>query len=145
MRSSQKITRIHLSFNEQDIPVVFGIVTAEPDYKISLNLNKKLNISLRNSDPVEFQDNDGNVLVFSRFSDASKAPDSVVQLVSNRSKKSFLLKKLKNIDYLLLMHDEGKYFNPEQVMLQIRAIDSITGVFNIDLKTIKDKNLKYLV
>jgi len=145
MRSSQKITKIHLSVNEQDIPVIFGIVTTDPDYKISLYLNKKLNISLRNYDPVETQDNRGNIFVFSRFYDASKAPETIVQLVSNRSQKKFLLKRLKNVDYLLLLHDTGKYFNPGQVMLQIREIDSITGVFNIDLKVFKDKNLKYII
>lgn len=145
MRNSQKITRIHLSVNEQDMPVVIGIVTSDPDYKISLRLNKKLNISLRNTEPVEFTDNDGNRLVFSRFSDISKAPDSTIYLISNRSEKYFLLKKLVNIDYLLLLHDPGKNFDTRLIMPQIREIDSVTGVFNIDLKTLRDKNLKYLI
>jgi hypothetical protein len=145
MRSSQKITRIHLPVNEQDMPDVIGIVTSDPDYKISLRLNKKLNISLRNTDPVEFTDNDGNMLVFSRFSDVSKAPDSTIHLVSNRSEKYFLLKKLINIDYLMLLHDPGKNFDTGLVTRQIREIDSVTGVFNIDLTTLRDKNLKFLI
>ena len=145
MRNSQKITRIHLSVNEQDIPSVIGIVTSDPDYKISLLLNKKLHISLRNTDPVEFTDSDGNMLVFSRFSDVSKAPDSTFYLITNRSEKYFLLKKLVNIDYLLLLHDPGKNFDTALIMPQIREIDSVTGVFNIDLKTLRDKNLKYLI
>lgn len=145
MRNSQKIKRIHLSVNEQDMPAVIGIVTSDPDYKISLRLNKKLNISLRNTDPVEFRDNDGNNLVFSRFSDVSKTPDSTIHLISNRSEKYFLLKKLLNIDYLLLLHDPGKNFDTGMIMPQIREIDSVTGVFNIDLKTLRDKNLKYLI
>jgi hypothetical protein len=145
MNNSQKITRIHLSVNEQDEPVILGIVTPDPDYKISLKLNKKLSISLRNTKPVEFRDNDGDDFVFSKFADSSVAPDSVFQLVSNRSGNNFLLKKLKNIDYLLIIRDPGKNFKLEQVMLQIREIDSITGVFKIDFKTLKDKNLKYLI
>jgi hypothetical protein len=145
MNNSQKITRIHLSVNEQDEPVILGIVTPDPDYKLSLKLNKKLRISLRNAKPVEFRDNDGDDFVFSKFADSSVAPDSVFQLVSNRSGNNFLLKKLKNIDYLLIIRDPGKNFKLEQVMLQIREIDSITGVFKIDFKTLKDKNLKYLI
>jgi hypothetical protein len=145
MRSSQKITRIRLAVNEQDKPVIFGIVTPDADYKLSLKLNKKLGISLKNTNPVEFQDNEGNESIFSKFADASGAPDSVFQLVSNRSEKNFLLKKLKNIDYLLIIHNPAKTFRSEQVMPQIREIDSITAVFNIEFKTLKDKNLKYLI
>jgi hypothetical protein len=145
MRSSQKITRIRLAVNEQDKPVIFGIVTPDPDYKLSLKLNKKLGISLKNTNPVEFQDNEGNEFIFSKFADTSGASDSVFQLVSNRSEKNFLLKRLKNIDFLLINHDPGKNFRPEEVMSQIRKIDSITGVFNIEFKTLKDKNLKYLI
>lgn len=144
MSNSQRITRLRLSDDDQDLPVVFGIVTADPDYKLSLRLNKKLSISLRTTDPVEFQDNEGPGLIFSKFADASGAPDLVYQLVSNRSEKNFLLKKLKNIDYLLIIHDPARRLKPEQLISQIRDIDSITGVFNIEFTTLKDKNLKFL-
>ena len=145
MRNSQRITRIHLSVNEQDKPSVFGIVSTDPDYKLSLKLNKKLSISLRNTKPVEIQDNEGNNLIFSKFSDTSGASEALLYLVSNRSEKHFLLKKLKNIDYLLLLHNPGKSFNLELYISKIREIDSVTGVFNIEFSTLKDKNLKYLI
>lgn len=133
-----------MPFNEQDIPAILGIVSPDPDYKISLKLNVKLSLSLKNTDPVEFQDDQGKEFFFSRFSDISGAPDSVFQLLSNRSEKNFLLKRLKNIDYLFLLHDPGKNHNLSQIMLKIREIDSVTGVFIIDLKSLQDKNLKYL-
>ncbi len=145
MRNSQKITRIRLAINEQDKPFILGIVTPDPDYKLSLKLNKKLGISLKNTNPIEIQDNEGNKFIFSKFADTSVAHDLVFQLFSNRSGKNFFLKKLKNIDYLLIVHDPGKNFRPEQVISQIREIDSITGVFNIEFKTLKDRNLKYLI
>lgn len=145
MSNSQRITKINLSVNEQDEPVILGIVTTDPDYKLSLKLNKKLSISLRNIEPAEFQDNEGNKFIFSKFADSSVAPDSAFQLMSNRSGKKFLLTKLKNVDYLLIINDRGKNFRLEQIMSQIREIDLVTGVFNIEFKTLKDKNLKYLI
>jgi len=145
MRNSHKITKIHLPVNDEDIPAVVGIVSADPDYRLSLKLNKKLSISLKNIDPIECQDDKGDKLAFSRFSDSSQAPDSNFQLVSNRSGKNFLLKKLRNIDFLLLLHNSAKDLNPEKLLSQLREIDSITGVFNIETKTLKDKNLKYLI
>jgi hypothetical protein len=144
MRNAQRITRIHLSVNEQDIPIVIGIVSADPDYRLSLTLNKYLAISLKNTDAVEFQDDKGNKLHFSRFSDSS-GPDWHFQLVSNRSEKEFMLKKLKNIDYLLLLQKPEKDFSPDRILSQLREIDSITGVFNIEIRTLNDKNLKYLI
>jgi len=145
MRNSQKITKIHLPVNDEDIPVVVGIVSADPDYRLSLKLNKKLSISLKTIDPVELTNDKGENLVFSRFSVSSRAPDSNFQLVSNRMGKNFLLKKLRNIDFLLLLNNSVKDLSPEKVMSLLREIDSITGVFNIETKTLKDKNLKYLI
>jgi len=145
MSNSRRIKRIHLSVNEQDEPVVLGIVTPDADYKLSLKLNKKLGISLKNTDPVEFQDNESNKFLFSKFADSSGVSESVFQLISNRSEKKFLLTKLKNIDFVLIIQDPSKNFRLEQVISQIREIDSITGVFNIDLETLKDKNLKLLI
>jgi len=144
MRNAQRITKIHLSVNEQDIPIVIGIVSSDPDYRLSLTLNKNLTISLKNTEAVEFQDDKGNKLHFSRFSDSS-GPDWHFQLVSNRSEKEFMLKKLKNIDYLLLLQKAEKDFSPERILSQLREIDSITGVFNIEIRTLNDKNLKYLI
>jgi hypothetical protein len=144
MQKRQRITKIQLSVNEQDRPAVFGIVSTEPDYRLSLALNKKLNISLKNTGAVEFQDDKGKKLHFSRFSDSS-GPDWHYQLLSNRSEKEFMLKKLKNIDYLLLLQRPEKDFNPEGILSQLREIEAITGVFNIEISTLNDKNLKYLI
>jgi len=145
MKNSQKITRIHLSVNDQDIPFVIGLVSHDPDYKLSLKLNRKLDISLKTIDPVIFQDEEGKIFQFSKFSGSSLANNSGFQLVSNRDGKNFLLKRLINIDYLLLIQDPEKDLKQESIISQIREIDSITGVFNIDIKTLKDKNLKYLI
>ena len=145
MKNTQKITRIQLPVNDQLMPVILGLVSPDPDYKLSFKLNKKLNISLKNIDPVTIRDEEGKIFQFSKFSDSPQVQDSVFQLISNRTGKNFLLKKLTNIDYLLLLNDPEKNLKPENIISQIREIDSITGVFNIDVKTLKDKNLKYLI
>ena len=145
MKNSQKITKIHLAVNDEDIPAVIGIVSADPDYRLSLKLNTKLSISLRNIDPVEFHDENGDKLVFSRFSDSAQPADSNFQLVSTRSGKHFLIKKLRNIDFLLLLQTSSRETGLDKIMLQIREIDSVTGVFNIEKKILKDKNFRFLI
>jgi hypothetical protein len=124
---------------------MFGLVSAEPDYKLSLTLNKQFRISLKNILPVKLIDNDGSEVVFSRFSDTSGSPDMIYNLISNRSGKKYFLKNLKNVDYIFQVQDSDNEINPDRITASLREIDTITAVFNIDFNTIKDKNLQYLI
>jgi hypothetical protein len=144
MNSRQKITRVHLKINKNDDPILLGIVSTEPDYKLSLALNKKLMISLKNITPLELTDETGTNLSFSRFSDLSGAPDLIFNLISNRSDNNFLLKKLKNVDFILHVQDLENNNKINQLTESLREIYGITAVFNIDKEDIKDKNLLYI-
>ncbi len=144
MRNTGKITKFHLPASDDDIPLLLGIVASEPDYRLSLKLNKKLGISLKSIDPVEFEGENGELFSFSRFSDSQSLSTPWLQLVSNRFKKNFLLSKLKNIDFLILIPGLTDEKSREKLVADLRETDSVTGVFIIDIKSLKDKNLKYL-
>lgn len=144
MKSIQKITRVQLKINQADEFTILGLVSAEPDYKLSLTINKKFRISLKNISPVKIIDDPGSELAFSRFSDISGSPGLVFTLVSNRSGKHFLLRKLKNVDYIFQVHDPESENNIDTLIAGLREIEAVNAVFNIDLNTFKDKNLQYL-
>jgi hypothetical protein len=144
MKSVQKITRVQLKINQKDEFIHIGIVSAEPDYKLSLSINKIFRISLKNILPVKITDESGSELTFSRFTDVSKSPDIVFNLFSNRSDKNFLLKKLKNVDYIFQIQNTESDMNTDQIIASLREIGSVNAVFNIDIYTLKDKNLQYL-
>ncbi|MCX6321576.1 MAG: IPExxxVDY family protein [Bacteroidia bacterium] len=144
MKSIQRITRVQLKINQKDEFILLGIVSAEPDYKLSLSINKKFRVSLKNILPLKITDDTGSELAFSRFSDSSKSPDVVFNLFSNRSGKSFLLKKLKNVDYIFQVQDAEMGNNTDQITASLREIESVNAVFNIDINTFKDRNLQYL-
>jgi hypothetical protein len=145
MKRSQKITRVQLKVNQNEDSSFLGIVSSEPDYKLSLSLNKKFRISLQNISPITFSDSKGNELVFSRFSDSKSFPDVVYSLISNRTGNNFLLKKLLNIDYIFQVQDPEHENNVDRITSILKEVDSITAVFNINLNSIKDKNLHYLI
>ena len=145
MKSIQKIKRLQLKINQKDEFILLGIVSAEPDYKLSLTLNKKFRISLKNISPLKITGDNGSELAFSRFSDSSGSPDITFNLISNRSGKNFLLKKLKNVDYLFQVQDPDNGNNINRITSNLRETDTITAVFNIDLSIMKDKNLQYLI
>jgi hypothetical protein len=144
MKSIQKVTKVQLEINQKVEFLLLGLVSAEPDYKLSLAINKKFRISLKNISPIKIIDDSGHEHFFSRFSDAGKTPDTVFNLVSNRSGRSYLLKKLKNIDYLFQVLNPENEKDTGQVLSGLREIESVIATFNIDIKTFKDKNLQYL-
>lgn len=140
MKSPKKITKVQLAVNDIDEPWALGIVSSDPDYKISLKINRQLNIALKNTTASTLEGDNGEMILFSRFSDLTMLPETSIVLVSNRSGKSFLLKKLRNIDYLFLIYDNEKRYTDGWVTDKLKEIDSVTAIFRIDLKTLNDKN-----
>lgn len=141
MKSAQKVTRVKLNIEQNSDYILLGIVTAEPDYKLSLSLNRRFGISLKNILPLKFAEED---LAFSRFSNSSEHENVNFNLISNRSGKNFLLNKLKNIDYLLQITDPENEVDLNKITSVLREVETINAVFNIDINTLKDKNLHYL-
>ena len=142
MKNIQKVKRVQLQIDHKENLILLGIVSSEPDYKLSLNINRKFKINLRNLTSLAIKSESGNELTFSRFSDQGVSTDIIHTLFSNRSGKYFLLKKLKNIDYLFLIHDSEQ--DTALIISAMREIESVNAVFNFDLDTFKDKNLHHL-
>jgi hypothetical protein len=144
MKSIQKVTRVKLDLDLNNDLIMVGLVSPEPDYKLSLSINRKFGISLKNLSPLKIEDGTGSELSFSRFSDTSGSPDIIFNLISNRNGKQFLIKKLKNIDYIFQVQDSENENKINQITAGLREIESVNAVFNININTFKDKNLHYL-
>ena len=145
MKKMRKVTRVKLQIDQINDFILFGIVSSEPDYKLSLALNKKFNISLKNISPVKIKGDSGTELLFSRFSYTSDYSDRITNLISNRSGKHFLIRKLRNIDYILHLHDPDNNNIVSGITSSLREIATITAVFNIDIDSIRDKNLHLVI
>jgi hypothetical protein len=144
MKTTQKITRVKLKVNHKDESALIGIVSAEPDYKLSLALNKKLKISLKSAPPVVLPEGSGSGFTFSRFSDAAGSQGLAYVLISNRHGKNFLLKKLKNVDYIFRIYNPDNEANKDKIITSIRSAECVTAVFNLDPESLKDKNLQFI-
>ena len=145
MKRIQKITRVRLDISQSDKFYLIGLVSAEADYKLSLAINRKFRINLKNISPVSIKSDNGTGLTFSMFSETSGSKDNIFTLISNRSGNNFLLPKLKNIDYIFKVHDTENEKNIGQITDSLREIEAINAVFNIDLESLKDRNLIYLI
>jgi hypothetical protein len=145
MKGTQKVTRVKLNIEQNNCYILLGLVSAEPDYKLSLTLNNKFGIVLKNIPSLRLPGNNNTELIFSRYSNNADNDDLNIELISNRSGKNYLLNKLKNIDYLLQILISEYEADINNITSRLREIDTITAVFNVDLNTIKDKNLHYLM
>ncbi len=145
MKKIRKVTRVKLQIDQINDFILLGLVSTEPDYKLSLALNRELGISLKNGTPLKISGNSGEELLFSRFSDTTESPDRVYDLVANRSGKNYLIKKLKNVDYILHVHYPDNEIFTAGIISRLREMTSITAVFNIDKDSIKDRNLNFVI
>jgi hypothetical protein len=145
MKKTRKVTRVKLHIEQINDFILLGLVSSEPDYKLSLALNNKFGISLKNISPIKTSDETGTELLFSKFSDSGHSPDRLFNLVSNRSGKHFLIKKLRNVDYIFHIHDLDNESDINRIIAGLREITNITAVFNIDTDSIKDKNLNLVI
>jgi len=145
MKVTPKIKRVKLKVSNAPESALFGIASAEPDYKLSLTLNRKLGISLRNAAPVILHAEPDSELIFSRFTDSSASTGFIYDLVSNRSGKYFFMKKLKKIDFIFQIHNIDNESDINQILPLLRDIDCVTGVFKISPDASgKEKNLQYI-
>lgn len=143
MKNAKKITRHQLEENIRDEIIYLGLVSAEADYKLSLIINSRFRISLRHSEPV-MVDNGPRKVSFSRFSSVQAFQDLVFSLVSNKSEKDYLVKKLKNIDFIFCVSSPDNEVDAEKLASDLRNTESVTAVFVIDPETLKDRNIQYL-
>lgn len=145
MKNSVKIKRIQLNMDYIEKLLFCGIVSTEPDYKLSLAINKKLGLSLKSKSPLRLTDGSGNELIFSRFSYTNHSDDTIYTLISNRSGKQYFLKKLKNVDFLFHVHYNVIENNGLKVTTLLRETEAVNAVFVIDTMTLNDKNLQYII
>ena len=143
MSSEKKITRHTIESAEPQPFHFLGVVSSEPDYRLSVMINLHLGSDLRKcSDEITLATPAGT-RAFSRFT-----PDNLAfALISNRSGSNVLIRKLKNIDFLIIPGTGKKKDRKEAEIMaaSLREIPEITAVFIFDSREIGDRNLALLL
>jgi len=116
-----------------------GIVTTEPDYKLSHLLNKGLGVSLSHSTDEIVNEPDNVNPSFSKF----VTRDRKYALISNKSGQSLLLRKMSKIDFLFIESADSNT-NISLTAELIRKINGITAVFILNSTDVRDKNTEIL-
>jgi len=140
MSTGRKITMHTMPGGVTPDFIFLGVVSAEPDYRLSVLMNRHLGTDLRKG-PDDITLKTGSARhTFSRFTSVS--PEC--SLVSNHCEGTVLIRKLKNIDFLFLQYGQTSRQKAEELAATIREIPEVTAVFVFDSREISYRNLHLL-
>ena len=140
MTRERKITRHTIESGEPQSFHFLGVVSAEPDYRLSVMINRHLGCNLRKSTREISATMPAGTQTFSLFT----SDDLAFSLVSNRNGGNVLLRKLKNIDFLIIPGYIRNRQTAEDLSASLREMAEITAVFIFDSREISDRNLELL-
>ena len=115
--------------------VVLAINSHIKGYKLCWNINNQLGFNFEMTDAHIVSED----LEFTRYSMRNKK-DAKLDILSNRSKKGFLIPSQKSVNYFLVIKDENWNEIKESFLLKLRAINEILLVFELDLEKTKNSN-----
>ena len=122
-------THFILETVKEDEFSVIAINSHAKAYKLCWNMNKALKASF---EKVEDQ-SVNNEMMFSRYKSVN---DEGVEynIVTNRSKKGYLIPNQKKINYFLVINNQTRVIENNEVIRRLRKNKEILFIFELDLK-----------
>lgn len=120
---------------------LIGISSHENDYHLCWAINQKLNITLqKKANYVLFIPplNDNREFSFYSFEDEDNL--LTYYLLSNRCDDGFLIKELKNLDFLMQVHGDLSEEEKETLIRDLRSMSVIIASFPIDPLSLKSRD-----
>ena len=115
--------------------VVLAINSHSKAYKLCWNLNNTLSLNFEMTDEHSISDE----LLFTRYKTKTEN-GSQINLLSNRTKKGYLIPSQKSVNYFLVIKDECWCDTKESFLSKLRAINDILLVFELDLEKTKNSD-----
>lgn len=119
---------------------LFGISSAEDDYKISWQISNSLKIEFLRRDNIKISDSKiCEDQIFSIFENITKTEDFNLKLISNKGNIGYLVPELKNIDYFIIISNNNEKSFIDDLLKQLRNIENISAVFKLNPESLKSK------
>jgi hypothetical protein len=123
--------------------VVFGICTFAKEYKLAWHINKNINIKLKKEEDYLLEIKDSGAMLISNFK--FELEHCIFRLLKNKlvqgssENNVFLIKDLKQFDFLLTIANKSDTFNPLLVGASLRDISEIILIQSVDTIKLKEK------
>ena len=129
---TRKILKLEIE-NEYEF-LLAGIISGWKDYRLCYELNQLLQLNLtRLQDVVVPAGKPGSSTRHSGYAGAGKNNETY-HIVSNRDKDGTgnLIPEMKSIDYFIIISDAPANFDLNGLIKKLRAVENISGVYDID-------------
>jgi len=116
--------------------LLYGISCHAKDYRVAWHINKILGLDLKRADDLIIK-----ITEFALFQEFDEEYQVTYTLVANRSENGPLIPERKELDYFLLI--EGAYDQMEEntILHDIKKSEIILAAFEIDVNSLKSKEL----
>lgn len=119
---------------------IYGIISDEKDYKLIWDINNSTGWSLERKDNYRcYNRKTLNEPEFPFFIYHDTDSYSIYRLISNKYNEHFLIEELRNIDYLLIIHDESGITDSSLITENLKKINSIRAVYPLNIGRLKEK------
>ena len=119
--------------------IVIGIICSHRDYRLSMALNKRLEINLsKQEDYSVFNNKRMEDQTFSFYEYINEEEDRY-NLISNKSQKGFLLPEQNQIDYLFLFHQIRMRPDEQALISTLKEIPIILGAYKFEAGKLKSR------
>jgi hypothetical protein len=119
--------------------ILIGIICGHRDYRLSMALNKKLEINLSKQDDYSvFNNKRMEDQVFSFYEYINEEEDRY-NLISNKSQKGFLLPEQNQIDYLFIFQQVRMRPDEQALISTLKEIPIILGAYKLDATKLKSR------
>ena len=115
--------------------VVLAINSHIKAYKLCWNINNQLGFNFEMTDAHTVSED----LELTRYAMRNEK-NAKFDILSNRSKKGFLIPSQKSVNYFLVIKDENWNEIKESFLSRLRSVNEILLVFELDLEKIKNSN-----
>lgn len=132
------MNRLTLKY-ELDLDFVLIAITSQlKDYLICFKLNKQLNINFYKIDELTIETN-SSCSFFSRYHYQTPESEIDLYLLANKGSVGYLLPEMKNVDYLMIIHNYISEEEIEQLIDGINKLPEIQVALELDPKQLKSK------
>ncbi len=123
--------------------LLIGIASHSKDYKLCYDINKHMNFDFCRTSTDYTLTLKGKNATFPMFEFIDEENVLEFYLLANKSKSNYLLKELKNIDYLFMIKGNIDFIDIHTYVTQIKELSSVLTAFPVEVEQLKSK--EYLI
>jgi len=112
---------------------VLAINSHSKAYKLCWHLNQNLGLNFEKTDNQKINED----LSFTRYK-SEDSDGNILNLLSNRSKKGYMIPSQKSVNYFLIINKETWKIKKNELLSKLREINEILLLFELELE--KEKN-----